>query len=103
MASEKGIKFICDLCGQLIEVGRPRFIFKGQLFCAYDGEKFDETIDIPQKSFAEEMKRLIEEMEKRSEKDLNDEVYYQFEIDLCPKCRLRIYNIIENKADEQVL
>ncbi len=100
MSSQKGIKFICDLCGQMIEVGRPRFIFKGELFCAYDGGKFDETSDIPQESFADEMKRLIAAMEKRTEKDLNDEVHYQYEMDLCPKCRIRIYNIIEKKENE---
>jgi len=95
MAREKGIKFVCDLCGQLIEIGRPRFIFRGELFGAYDGGTFDETLDIPHETIREEMQKLIERMEKRTEKDLNDEVYYPFALDLCPSCRERIYRILE--------
>lgn len=95
MAKEKGIKFVCDLCGQLIEIGRPRFIFRGELFCAYDGGVFDETTNIPRESMRQEMQKLIEMMERRSEKDLNDEVHYAFALDLCPACRRRIYRILE--------
>lgn len=95
MASDKGIKFVCDLCGQLIEIGRPRFILRGELFCAYDGGTFDETTNTPRESMRQEMRKLIEMMEKRSEKELNDEVHYAFSLDLCPTCRKRIYRILE--------
>ncbi|MBN2329047.1 MAG: hypothetical protein JXR73_18040 [Candidatus Omnitrophica bacterium] len=101
MAKEKGIKFVCDLCGQLIEIGRPRFILRGEIFCAYDGGQFDETTDIPRESIRQEMQKLIDMMEKRNEKDLNDEVHYAFNLDLCPACRKRIYSILERSEQNE--
>lgn len=95
MSNEKGIKFVCDLCGQLIEIGRPRYIFRGELFCAYDGGTFDEISDLAHHSLQEEMQRLIKIMEQKSEKELGDEVHYAFSLDLCPSCRKRIYHILE--------
>lgn len=95
MGSAKGIKFVCDGCGQLIEIGRPRFIFRGELFCAYDGGTFDETSDSPRESLQQEMQKLLNLLETKSEKELNDEVHYAFTMDLCPACRNRIYQILE--------
>jgi hypothetical protein len=97
MTREAGIKFICDLCGQLIEVGRPRYIFKGSITCAYDGGTFDETSALKNVSFDEEMRRLIALAETKSEKELNDEVHYSFEVDLCTACRGKIYRLLEGQ------
>lgn len=98
MTQEKGIKFICDLCGQLIEVGRARYIFKGELTCAYDGAHFDETPHT-QGSAIEEMKRLIEIAEQKSEKELTDEVHYAFQLDLCASCRGDVYHWLEMRIN----
>lgn len=93
---QQGIKFVCDFCGRLIEIGRPRFIFKGELFCAYDGGTFDESIDAEAGvDFKAEFARLIAAAEKRSEKELSDEVHYAFELDLCSSCRKQVYLMLE--------
>ena len=97
MAAEKGIKFVCDLCGRMIEVGRPRFILRGELFCAYDGGTFDETPSTPPAELREEMKRLIALMEQRSEKDLMDEVHFAFALDLCSSCRVLLYRLLDRR------
>lgn len=95
--SEKGIKYICDLCGQLIEIGRPRFILQGKLYCAYDGAEFDETPTIRAGTIREEMERILRLMESKSEKELEDEVYYSYQLDLCSTCRKKLYLILERK------
>lgn len=99
MENQRGIKFVCDLCGCLIEIGRPRFIMKGELFCAYDGGVFDESTGARKKDVQQEMERLIELAEKKSEKELNDEVHFAFELDLCAPCRKKVYAILERGDD----
>ncbi|MBI1390075.1 MAG: hypothetical protein GC154_16660 [bacterium] len=98
----RGIKFVCDLCGQLIEIGRPRFIMKGVLYCAYDGGQFDETGDGAPADFKAELERLIELAEQRSEKELNDEVHYAFEMDLCTHCRKKMYEMLDKAQFNEV-
>lgn len=95
MSKAQGIKYVCDLCGELIEIGRPRFIFKGELYCAYDGAEFDETLSTSAGNLQDEIKRLMAAAERKSEKELNDEVYYSFQRDLCRACRDRIYRLID--------
>ncbi len=96
--TKSGIKFICDFCGDLIEVGRPRFIFKGELYCAYDGGNFNEVTITSPENIKEEMQKLIEIAEQKDEKELSDEVYYPFKIDLCRKCRDKLYKMLEHKS-----
>lgn len=98
---EKGIKFICDHCGDLIEIGRPRFILEGRLYCAYDGGEFDEIPPKSKASLEDVMKQLIAEAEKKTEKELNDEVHYPYQFDLCRKCRDRIYQALDGKFDRK--
>jgi len=97
MAKTQGIKFICDLCGELIEIGRPRFVLKGELYCAYDGGTFEEMTLTPPEKIEAEMRRLIDLMEQKSEKELNDEVHYPFQLDLCRKCRDRFYDLLNSR------
>ncbi|RJP30421.1 MAG: hypothetical protein C4527_09600 [Candidatus Omnitrophota bacterium] len=97
MPKQQGIKYICDLCGDLIEIGRPRFIWKGELFCAYDGGTFDETTHTPPEKMKDEMRRILELLEQKSEKELNDEVHYPFQMDLCRRCRDKIYQLLDEK------
>jgi hypothetical protein len=96
---QKGIKFICDLCGELLEDGRPRFICRGELLCAFDGLEMDEDLDRSSESILEEMERLIRELEKRPEQDLNDEVYFPFAVDLCRRCRDRLYALLKSGGE----
>lgn len=96
MKKEKGIKFVCDSCGELLEEGRPRFICRGELFCGFEGLEIDDDLDRSPESIQEEIQRLIEELEKRSEQELNDEVYFPFAMDLCRRCRDRLYELLKS-------
>ncbi len=95
MVKERGIKYICDFCGDLIEIGRPRFILKGELYCAYDGGTFDESTLIPSELIPDAIQKTIEIAESKSEKELNDEVHYPFQLDLCRRCRDQFYTLLE--------
>lgn len=98
----EGIKFVCDICGKLIETGRPRFVFKGELFCAYDGASFDESTPKPKDAdLQQEIQRLIAICEARSEKELTDEIYYTFSIDLCASCRRKVYEMLDRAHGHQ--
>lgn len=99
MKKEKGIKFVCDLCGELLEEGRPRFICRGELLCAFDGLEIDEDMYRSSESIQEEIERLIKELEKRTEQELNDEVYFPFAIDLCRRCRDKLYGLLKPGED----
>ena len=96
---EKGIKFVCDLCGGLLEEGRPRFIIRGELFCAFDGLEIEDDMDRSSESIREEMKRLIQKLEKRSEEEVRDEVHFPFKADLCRSCRDKFYVLLKPALD----
>jgi hypothetical protein len=100
--AEEGIKYSCDLCGDLIEIGRTRYKFHGELTAAYDGAEFDETYSGSKYSLKSEIERLIKHAESKTEKELTDEVYYTFKMDVCTKCRNRLYRILEQKKDFEI-
>ncbi|HPO08990.1 MAG TPA: hypothetical protein PLZ55_10010 [bacterium] len=102
MKKQKGIKFLCDLCGELLEEGRPRFICRGEIFCAFDGLEIEEDLERSPESVRAEMERLIREMEKRTEEDLRDEVHFPFRLDLCRKCRDRIYRALKPGGELEI-
>lgn len=83
------------MCGSMIEIGRSRYIFKGELYCAHDGGTFDESEECLGSDFQEELRRLIEIAESKSEKELTDEVYYHFALDLCITCRHKVYQYLD--------
>ncbi len=99
MKKKKGIKFLCDLCGELLEEGRPRFIFRGEIFCAFDGLEIEDDLERSSESIRAEIERLIRELEKRTEEDLQDEVHFPFHLDLCRKCRDRVYRALKLRGD----
>ncbi|MFH1738153.1 MAG: hypothetical protein ABIH23_04035 [bacterium] len=100
MKKEKGIKFVCDLCGELLEDGRPRFVCRGELFCGFEGLEIDEDLERTPESIQEELTQLIKELEKRPERELTDEVYFPFTLDLCRRCRDRVYAVLRSGEEK---
>lgn len=96
--TDPGIKFICDLCGRMIEIGRPRFVFEGTIYCAYDGGTFDESVIQTASNLRKEIERLMKIAESRTEKELNDEVHYAFKLDLCRECRDKVYRLVDGRG-----
>ncbi len=100
--ADEGIKYSCDLCGNLIEIGRARYMFHGGLTAAYDGAEFDETHGGSRQEIRDEIQRLMKVAEQKSEKELTDEVYYAFSLDICSQCRDKLYRILEQKQPFEV-
>ncbi len=98
---QKGIKFVCDLCGELLEEGRPRFICRGELLCAFDGLEIDEDIARSPAKIRQEIEQLIKELEKRSPREVNDEVYFPFALDLCRRCRDKVYDLLRSAYSQE--
>ena len=101
MKKEKGIKFVCDFCGELLEEGRPRFICRGELFCGFEGLEIDDDLDRSPESIQQEIQQLIQELEKRPEQELTDEVYYPFAFDLCRRCRDQLYRFLKSRREKE--
>lgn len=79
------VMIICDRCGQLMDKGQLRYIAKIQVFAAYD--PLEISFEDLQKDTRAEIRKLLSQMEGRSEEELMKEVFTAFEFDLCPKCQ----------------
>jgi len=78
----------CDLCGhELLGKTEVRYEVKIEVKAAYDPLNFTEN-DLAQNARAE-IAKLIQQLEGISEEEAQNEVYRQFEFDLCGVCQRR--------------
>jgi hypothetical protein len=76
---------LCDRCGQLIEEGALRYIAKIQVFAAYDPLNVD-FADMT-RDYTNEIKEILKRCEDLSEEELMQDVYVDFQFDLCRACQ----------------
>jgi len=76
---------LCDRCGQLIEEGALRYIAKIQVFAAYDplNVDFEDTTC----DHTNEIKEILKRCENLTEEELMQDVYVDFQFDLCRACQ----------------
>ena len=79
------VTFICDRCGQPMDKGQLRYMAKIQVFAAYD--PLEISFDDLTKDTKAEIRKLLKQMEGKTEEELTREVYAAFEFDLCPACQ----------------
>jgi len=78
----------CDRCGhELLGQSEVRYEVKIEVKAAYDPLNFSED-DLAQ-NVRTEIAKLIQQLEGVSEEDAQNEVYQQFEFDLCAACQRR--------------
>ncbi len=82
------LTYYCDCCGAVISHPSKRYIMKVKMYASPEMPEF--TQEDLEKDHLAEMDRLIRQMEEREAEDLNDEVYVEYEFDLCIPCR-KIY------------
>jgi hypothetical protein len=76
----------CDGCGAgLLIDASVRYVLKIEVFAAYD--PLEITREDLERSGPDEMARLIETLEGRDPRELEEEVYKKFLLDLCPACQ----------------
>jgi type II restriction/modification system DNA methylase subunit YeeA len=78
----------CDLCGTRIEASELRYVLKMNIFAAYD--KLQIELSDLEKDYQNEIRKLIEEMEQMDPKQLEEDVFKQFNFDLCRRCQQEI-------------
>jgi hypothetical protein len=76
---------LCDRCGQLIEEGALRYVAKIQVFAAYDPLNVD-FADMT-RDYTNEIKEILKRCEDLSEEELMQDVYVDFQFDLCRACQ----------------
>ncbi len=79
------IRYRCDGCGiDLARDGSNHFILKIEAFAA--AGRLEITQEDLQRDHQAEMRRLIDELSKRSMDEIEDQVFRQMRFDLCPGC-----------------
>ncbi len=81
-----GAKYhICDVCGTRIECEAPRYRLKINVFAAY--ERLEIGAADVSRDYEEDIRKLVEEMERMDPKQLEEDVAKQLNFDLCRPCQ----------------
>lgn len=84
---------VCDHCGKELPPGTTKYIVDITLFADRDG-LIDDEIDIEEK-----IRGLINEMEKKDWKEIEEDVYEEYSLILCRRCRNRLKERLLSTAD----
>ena len=86
------------MCGARIERNELRYVLKMNIFAAYDTLEI-ELSDL-EKDYEDEISKLIEKIEDMDPKQLEEDVFKQFNFDLCRRCQQKfIRNPLGYKGD----
>ncbi len=76
---------LCDRCGQLIEEGALRYIAKIQVYAAYD--PLNVSFEDSTRDHTDEIKEILKRCQDLTEEELMQDVYVDFQFDLCRACQ----------------
>jgi hypothetical protein len=79
------VVYRCDGCGRELPTGSLRYHVKIDVRAAYD--KMEIGLAELVRDHRQEMLRLIERLEGKSSKELEETIYKHVEFDLCPSCQ----------------
>lgn len=80
----KMIRFSCDSCGKKLQTPHERYILKIQLYASPEVEITKEDL---LEDTRKKIENLIESLKDKNPKELQEEVYVDFEFCLCKRCR----------------
>lgn len=75
------------MCGARIEQKELRYVLKMNIFAAYDTLEIELT-DL-EKDYEDEIRELVEKMKQMDPKQLEEDVFKQYNFDLCRQCQQR--------------
>src|SRR6266567_3596328 len=78
-------RVVCDLCGVVV-APHAHYVVKVEVYADPAIPHLD-TEDWEEKPPAEELKKLMAELEKYSAEELQDQVHRAFDFRLCPACQ----------------
>ncbi|MBN1867882.1 hypothetical protein JW916_11370 [Candidatus Sumerlaeota bacterium] len=84
------MKQLCESCGRTIE--KPEISYRLKIELCADPSPPEITEEDLEKDFKEEMRRLIEEMERMDPEEAEMQVYESYIFTLCSQCRERIHD-----------
>jgi len=88
-------KYSCDNCGKILNKRDLFYTLRVEMFAsAKDLEFTDEDL---KGNHLEKIEKLIEEMDGMDVDELNDQVYENYEFDLCPDCREYFHRRLKQK------
>lgn len=90
------IRYFCDRCGEEIKDKALRYILKVDLY-ASPGPLIFRKEEL-ETNLSEEIEKLLKEMENKNVDELTDEVFVNYEFDLCKKCRDSLYAQFSRKT-----
>lgn len=76
---------LCDRCGHVIAEGALRYIARVQVYAAYDPLNVD--FEDMARDHTNDIKEILERCEGTTEKELTQDVYVDFQFDLCRPCQ----------------
>ena len=76
---------LCNRCGELIEEGALRYIAKIQVYAAYDPLNID--FEDTTRDHTNEIREILKRCQDLSEEELMQDVYVDFQFDLCRPCQ----------------
>jgi hypothetical protein len=84
------LHYYCDCCHKEIKPPEVRFLIKLEMLAAAEPLVF--TREEMEKDHRSELEHLVKIMEEHDPQDINDEVYVNYEFDLCSRCRRQFYH-----------
>ena len=79
----------CDFCGKELRPDKElRYEMKVEIKAAYDPLQVGE--EELTKDFRAEIAKVLEELSGISAEDAQDQIYREFEFDLCPACQRKV-------------
>jgi hypothetical protein len=83
------IRYRCDGCGKdLPRDGSEHYIVKMEAFAAVG--KLEFTEEELQRCHESEIRRTIDQLNRQTPDEIEDQVYRRFRFDLCPACHRRL-------------
>src|SRR3990172_9107287 len=79
------MSYVCDGCGKKLKKGALRYTVKIDVRAAYDTLEIG-LVDLIQ-DHEEEMRRILQTLDTETQQEVEDSIYKNLELDLCPSCQ----------------
>jgi hypothetical protein len=79
------MSYVCDGCGKRLKKGDLRYRVKIDVRAAYDTLEVG-LIDLV-RNHEEEIRQILESLESAAQQEVEDSIYKNIELDLCPSCQ----------------
>ncbi|MBM3253781.1 MAG: hypothetical protein FJZ16_05990 [Candidatus Omnitrophica bacterium] len=91
---EKSIEYFCDSCSKELPHPKDRYVLDIKLYASPEIEISESDL---KKDSREEIQKLLEETKDMDAKQLEEEVYVSYKLNLCKRCRDILNVRLKNK------